>query len=113
MNGEYMGLMKRSDVAEPAALLEEVVEVPELGGDVVVRGLLLRDRLALALGRGADKHAMVATLLAATVLDAEGVALWSAEQWERFGARHFHAAMRLFDVARRLCVMDAEEAEKN
>ncbi len=107
-----MALLKKTDVAEPD-LPEEVVEVPELGGAVLVRGLLLRDRLALALGRGADKHAMVAALLAATVLDAEGAALWSEEQWERFGARHLAAAMRLFDVARRLCGMDAEDTEKN
>ena len=41
-----MAVLKKSEIPVPD-LPKEVVEVPELGGEVVVRGLLLRDRLAI------------------------------------------------------------------
>lgn len=105
--------LKRDQIAAPV-LPKEAVEVPEMGGEVVVRGLLLRERLALFDdAKGGERYGHISAVLAACVVDADGRQVWSAEQWEQFGARHFEAALRLFDVARRLSGLDAEERKKN
>ena len=41
-----MGLLKRGELQHPV-LQQETVEVPELGGEVVVRGLRLSERLSI------------------------------------------------------------------
>lgn len=85
------------------ALPKRTVELPEAGGEVIVRGLLLTDRLRLAglVGDGADKE-VVAQTLAVTVIDENEMPLWSVAQWEQFGAVHFGAALRVFRVAQEL-----------
>lgn len=100
--------------ATPApSLPEETVSVPELHGEVLVRGLMLKDRLAIAL---ADGYERMAAMLAACVFahDDKGmpVPLYTAEEWERFGSRHYTAAINLWDVTRRLSDMEGEAAEK-
>ena len=106
-----MAILKKSQIPAPV-LPTEAVEVPELGGEVVVRGLLLKDRLALFLD--SDKgHANLSRLLAATVRDGDGLPVFSADEWEVFGTQNFEAVVRLFSVARRLSGLDAEIAEKN
>lgn len=107
-----MAILKRANIAPPAPP-SEAVQVDAMGGEVVVRGLLLRDRLALATAGGADKFGQVSALLAASVVDADGEPVWTQQQWEAFGARHFEEALRLFVVAQRLSGLDAEETEKN
>ncbi len=106
-----MAVLKKANIAAPV-LPKETVDVPELGGEVIVRGLLLSERLAL-LSEAENGEAKLSSLLAATVVDADGAAVYDAQQWEEFGARHFAAALRLFAVAKRLCGLDAEVAEKN
>lgn len=100
--------------ATPApSLPEETVSVPELGGEVLVRGLLLKDRLTIALAEGYER---MAAMLAACVFahDDKGqpTPLYTADEWERFGSRHYAAAINLWDVTRRLSDMDGEAAEK-
>lgn len=109
-----MALLKKAQVASPV-LPKETVEVAELGGDVVVRGLLFSERLAIYAGAGEDGRtfAQIPVLLAQTVIDADGVAIYSADEWEQFGARHMDALLRLFAVAKRLSGLDAEAAAKN
>ena len=108
-----MGTLKREQIAPPV-LPKEAHEVPALGGGVIVRGLLLRERLALfdAANKG-DRFGHLSSLLASCVIDAEGRQLWSVEEWEQFGAQHFEAALRLFEVAGRLAGLDVEAAKKN
>lgn len=106
--------LKKADI-KPPVLPREAVEVVELGGEVVVRGLLLRERLALfddALA-GAQKYGHISAVLAACVVDAEGEPVYTVEQWEQFGAAHFEAALALFKVAQRLSGLDVEERKKN
>lgn len=106
-------MIKKSALPAPS-LLEEVVSVPELGGDVLVRGMLLKDRLEISI---VDGYARMASMLAACVFadneTGERVPLYSAEEWERVGARHYAATLKLWDVTRRLSDIDGEEAEKN
>lgn len=109
-----MGTLKREQIAPPV-LPKEAHEVPDLGGGVIVRGLLLRERLALfddARGEGA-RFGHLCAVLAACVVDADGKQVWSADQWEEFGAAHFEAALGLFKIAQRLSGLDVEERKKN
>lgn len=113
-----MGLLKRSSVAAPPPLAREVVQVPALGGDVVVVELSLQARLdferVLRDHRGvADVHAMVPHLLAATVRIDGDEPLYSVEQWQAFGARHSAVAIELFNAAMRLSGFNGEDETKN
>jgi len=105
-----MAVLNKSDI-KPPTLPKETVTVSELGGDVIVRGLLLRERLDLYDARDAG-NATIAKLLARTVVDAKHQPVFTEEEWEVFGARHGKAAIELFAVAKRLSGLDAEVAEK-
>lgn len=106
-----MAVLKKSEIKRPV-LPMETIDVPELGGEVIVQGLLLKDRLALF--DAADKsHAAMSLMLASTVVDGNSEPIYTSEEWEKFGASHFNAALGLFDVARRLSGMNAEVATKN
>lgn len=108
-----MALLNKKDITAPV-MPEKAVEVPELGGEVAVRGLLLSERLAL-LDQGAEleRFDRVARVLACAVRDAFGEPLFTVQQWEAFGARHFAAALRLFQEALRLSGLDAEAEPGN
>jgi hypothetical protein len=121
-----MALLRKSAVATPA-LPEEALEVPELGGEVAVRALLLRERIAFAVDKS-DHFAKVARMLAECVTVEEEretaangqirtevlrVPLFDVQGWEAWGAKHMNAALRIWDVARRLSGFDREDAEKN
>jgi len=88
------------------ALPEETIATSEvvlvLGGPVRVRGLLLRDRLDLAISKGFNR---VAIMLASCVVDEDGEPLYSAGEWERFGGldqKRFDIAMDLWTKAQDL-----------
>lgn len=110
--------VKKSAVQIPT-LPEEVVAVPELGGDVLVRGLGLAARMSLSQefkatsGPASRNFGHLAPLLAASVLDADDEPLFTAAEWEAFGAKHYVAAMGLWDIAWRLSDLDGKEAAKN
>ena len=105
--------LDRSAVTLPA-LPREDVALPELGGDVTVRGLLLKERMAIFAGLREDGgFASLAQLLHLAVVGPDDRPLLSEEEWERFGGVHFAAALRVFAVAKRLSGLDAEAVEKN
>lgn len=109
-----MATLTRNQISVPA-LPRETVAVPALGGDVIVRGLLLRDRLAMfdAQRKDGDSFRRTAQLLARSVVDDQDQPLLSETEWEAFGAVHFEAALDLFGVAWRLSGLDVEVVEKN
>ena len=109
-----MALVKKSAVTAPV-LPREAVPVASLGGDVAVRGLLLSERLALfsEVGESGKAFVRIPRILAATVQDADGLPLFTEDEWEAHGAKHQDEALALFAVARRLSGLDAESAEKN
>ena len=116
-----MAVLKRCDIAEPV-LPKETVEVTALGGEVVVRGLLLSEQLhihARILAATTDKttpdgvHSMLPVLLARCVLDADGACLFTEEQWQIFGAKESAQAVSLFNVAWRLSGLAEADTEKN
>lgn len=117
--------------ARAPVLPKEAVDVPEIGGEVIVRGLLLTERLALfvenlpaaqAAGEegapidgapSANRYIHIPRMLARTVLASDGEPLWTETQWEEFGAVHFEASLALFRTAQRLSGLDIEDARKN
>ncbi len=123
-----MALLKRTEVKTPT-LRKETVTVAALGGDVVVRGLLLSELIELrqlvqaqktpavgetpeqAAGRAGAKACAVT--LAKTVCLADGEPLYSVHEWEVFGAQHPGEAIDLFGVSQRLSGQVAEAVEKN
>lgn len=109
-----MAVLKKSDIKAPV-LPKKTVPVPSLGGDVVVHGLLLSDRIRIL--RSEEKsEAEVSQLLAATVMDAEGKPLFTQQEWEAFAAespQKFVDTVALFKEARALSGLNLEEAEKN
>lgn len=123
-----MALLQRAAVRAPA-LPKEAVPVDALGGDVVVTGLLLSQRLALhalnarlaeplpgedpAAARTRAGAQLVAHTLAQCVVLDDGQPLYTAAEWEAFGAAHPGPALDLFDKARALNGMDAGAAAKN
>lgn len=96
-----MAILKREQaLADLPQVQRATVSVPELGGEVIIRGLLLRDRLNLSLsGR---TLANVARLLEASVIDEEGASLLTADEWERFGSKYADRALELWEKAREL-----------
>jgi hypothetical protein len=126
-----MAVINRASLAPPT-LPRETVEVEALGGDVVVRGLLLTERMKLesrmtqaaqeareAAPKGAADNldagvaAVLPMLLAATVLDADSNPLWTTDEWQIFGGKHPQQAVALFNVAWRLAGLDRADNEKN
>lgn len=108
-----MATLKKSEIARPV-LKKQAVAIAELGGEVVVRGLMLSERLALFAGMAEGKaYAHMAQLLALCVQDCDGVPVFTADEWDIWAADHAAAAVNLFDVARRVSGLDAEIAAKN
>jgi len=105
-----MAVVRRANVSPPVAPAE-TLEVAGVG-EVIVRGLLLRDRLRMAIEDPERPYANVSRLLAVSVVDADHAELWAAEEWEAYGAAHWEECLRLWAVARRLSGMDGEGAEK-
>lgn len=106
--------LRKSEI-QPTVLPKETHECGPLGGEIVVRGLLLRERLSLFddVNNGADRFGHLSAVLAACVIDADGKPVFTVDEWERFGAVHFDAALALFKVAQRLSGLDVEERKKN
>lgn len=123
-----MALIERANVAAHV-MPQETVSVPELGGDVLVRGMYAHERFVLMLEQRrllqpkegeTDTQANVRAggevmpwLLATSVLAADGLPLYTREQWAVVSVQHSAVVVRLFNVAMRLSGGDMEEVEKN
>ena len=106
--------LNRNSLTLPV-LPSETVAVDALGGDVVVRGLKLSDRLAIfsSIREDGKSYAHLAKLLAASVVGDDGLQLLNESEWDAFGGVNFTEALALFNVASRLSGLDAEVVEKN
>lgn len=105
-------------------LPRELVEVPEWGGAVYVRGLTgaERGRLENALidqpagkRQGTvrmDMETLRMRVAAWCMVDEDGNRLFSDKQVDALGAKSGTALQRVFDVAQRLSGMTAEDAEE-
>lgn len=95
-----MGVLSKQDIPRPARP-KETVTVKELGGDVVLQGLFLRHRLALA-SPEKEPFERICRVLAGTVLDAEGHPIFDVDEWETWGAQNYEAFFRLLEIVYRL-----------
>lgn len=101
-------LIDRTKVGTPV-LPKETVTVPGLDGDVIVRGLMLTERISLesqiqsVVADGEDAaQLIVPRLLALTVLDKTEQPVFTSEQWQSFGSVYYVDACALFNVAMKL-----------
>jgi hypothetical protein len=112
-----MAVLNKSNIVAPTLPEPQVREVPALGGEVLVRPLMLSDRLAIhqdvrTNGGAPVQFAHISALLAYAVVDANHEPIFTAEQWEAWGALHTAAALDLWDVAWAISGFDQESAEK-
>lgn len=123
-----MALIERSQVKSPV-LRKQTVTVPALGGDVIVRGLLLSELMQKRQvndtakvpqeGESEDRARsraggqVVSFTLARTVTLADGQPLYSEAEWDVFGADHPGDVLDLFKVAESLNGLNQKEVEKN
>ena len=111
-----------------AAVPQEPVPVPALGGDVIVRGMdmpqmlrfsALRRRITQPQGDETEPQALerasgvlVPMVLAMCVVLDDGLPVYTAEQWGAFGARHAQQVMALWDVCIRLSGAHGDDEKK-
>lgn len=106
--------LKKSEI-KPPVLKKQAVPVASLGGEVVVRALKLSERLAMFSASGDDgrRYTHIADLLAVAVVDADGLPIWGADDWDTWSSAHVEESVALFEVARALSGLDAEVVAKN
>jgi hypothetical protein len=103
--------VSRDNVPPPLPPME-AVEVAGIG-EVIVRGAMGRDRLALAAADSdGEVYDRVSALLAVTVVDGAHKPIYSADQWDAYSAGQFDEWLRLFGIAQRLSGMAPEAAAK-
>lgn len=91
-----MAVLSRGAVPEPV-LRKQTVDVPALGGEVVLTALMLGQLLALGRkGAGDEDFQHICATLAIGVLADDGKPLWTAAQWEKWGGSHPAEALDLF-----------------
>lgn len=122
-----MAVLKRADVPQ-VELRTETVTLKSLGAEVIVRGRMLAETMALSglqatsakprdgesaedaqVRAGAD---IVAFTLANQVVLEDGEPMWSARQWSVHGAAHPNEVVELHGIAQRLSGV-GEDVEKN
>lgn len=118
-----MALVAREQIA-PCELPEEVVSVPAVGGDVLVRGMDMpslvrfraRQRAIGAKKKGesqedADERTggeLLPVLLEMCVLADDRQPVYSAAQWGVFATAHMDETMQLWEVAMRLSGLEKD-----
>jgi hypothetical protein len=122
-----MTVVSRDSVKEPT-LPKETVSAPAIGGDVVVRGMLMAERMGFdqiiagkrtairtdaTAGAYLSGYEVLPQVLSICVLADDGKPLWTEAQWQAFGGRHLSEAAALFNVAWRLSGYDQEGDAKN
>ena len=118
-NGRRPVLLSREQILAAHDIASEVVDVPEWGGSVMVRGLTghardaMETRFTDAKGkidpeRGGDFRAAFA---AHAIVDAEGRRLFSDTDIKALGEKSSVALQRVFDVAVRLSAARPEDVD--
>ena len=106
-----MAVLTKDQIPEPV-LPKETVELSALNGEVIVQALTLSQRIRL-FEQSRDRGVVLADLLELTVVDAKGDPIYTHQQWELFGARHFNEALNLYQVASKLSGLDVDLNVKN
>ena len=113
-------ILDRSAILEASDIQTEVVEVPEWGGSVIVRGLMGVDRDSFERSmldiKGKDAtmnwRNFRAKLIARSIVDSEGNRIFLDTDVEALGKKSASAISRVFNVAQRLSGMAPEDVEE-
>lgn len=118
-----MAILTRKQILEANDITTEVVEVPEWGGEVLVKALTgsERDSLEKSLVEMRKKQVVIkdnirAKFVAASVVDESGDMLFTEADIAALGQKSAAALERVFKVAQKLAGLsdsDVEELEKN
>jgi hypothetical protein len=126
----FMEVITKAAASEKMPVVPtETVDVPELGGAVTVRGMMLNQRLSYSAwsvkvrepakdetpeaAQERTGSMTIAKLLSLCVVDAAAQGLYTQDQWEQFGAVHPAPCLRLFDIAWRCSGFEEADAAKN
>lgn len=93
-------MLKRDNIAAPQRRMQVVrVDAAPFNGEVGVRQLMLGEWLAAEeAAKGARDARLFPHLLAACVVDADGLPVWTADQWDLWAVEHVAAFMALLDT---------------
>lgn len=115
-----MAVLSKAQILGATAPAQETVPVPELKGDVIVRGMTGKERDAfeasLVEGKGKKRDIntknLRAKLVAFCCIDPEGKRLFSDSEAEVLGDVRADVLDRLFSVAQRLSGITQEDADE-
>lgn len=122
-NGKTMKFLSKADILEVSDLETETVEVPEWGGQVIVRSLSGEERDAWEEGllverkkngkttREANLKNIRAKLVAISTVDQDGNRLFTDYDVQALGKKSASALQRIFKVAQRLSGLSDEEVD--
>lgn len=102
-------LLTEADIIAIDDIETEVVEVPEWGGSVKLRGLSLDEAMNARAGATSDAKAMSLRLLVASFVEPK----LSEAAVEALGKKSAAVINRLLQVATRLCGMDPEAVQRS
>jgi len=107
-----MALLERQAVKPAPAMDSKVVSAPELGGDVMVRGMTLSQRLSLNSNESGQVTRNIPRALAYCVLADDGLPVYTEAEWETVGTENMELCIRLFTVASQLSALTEGDVEK-
>lgn len=115
-----MAVLNRDQILKVNDLPSETVPVPEWGGEVIVRALTGTERDAFEASmiqlRGKEKVLKMenirARLAALSVVDEQGIRLFTDADVEQLGHKSATALNRVFEVAQRLSGLTPEAVEE-
>jgi len=113
-------ILTRGAIQQAQDLQQEIVPVPEWGGDVIVRGLTGAERDAFegdiitqnGKNMSLNTANMRAKLAARSVIDEQGKRLFSDDDIQMLGTKSAVALQRIFDVAQRLSGMSEKDVQE-
>ena len=115
-----MAILKRADLLGATTPPQETVHIPQLGGDVIVRGMtgVERDAFEMSLleGRGRNRQTNLknlrAKLVAFCCVDEEGRRLFSDAEAEQLGLVRADVLNKRYTPASKLSGISEEDAEE-
>ena len=118
---EKAKLLSRDDVLAARDIKTKLVAVPEWGGDVYVKGMTGTDldafETTIIVDHGGGKKQTVTTenirakLAAFSIVDEDGVLMFSVEDIDALGKKSSSALQRIMDVAKELSGIGDDEIE--
>lgn len=107
-------MLTRDSILAAKDFDQRTVEVPEWGGEVIVRGLCSKDRdnFEAELAATQDLTNLRARLVVKALIDEEGNRLFSDKDAEVLGEKNSLVVIRLFDIVREMSGMTDEELEE-